>query len=75
MIMDYYHTEAGELPEISKVDYNGYKFDEVIGEDRFTQKRKALTDYRRKLRQQIEDCKEALRNASGIMEMETDIIR
>ena len=73
--MHYYHTETGELPTISKVDYNGYKFDEVIGEDRFTQKRKALTDYRNKLRQQIADCKQALRDVYEGMDFETDIIR
>jgi hypothetical protein len=72
--MDYYHTEPGELPTIEKVDYNGYKFDEVIGEDRFTQKRKALTDYREKLRKLIADCKDALKEANENMDFETDII-
>ena len=69
----YYHTQTGDLPSIYSVDYNGYKFDEVVGEDRFTQKQKALTDYRSKLRQQIADCKQALRDA-GECDFETDII-
>jgi hypothetical protein len=73
--MDYYHTETGELPTISKVDYQGYKFNDVIGDDRFTQKRKALVDYRNKLREQIAECKEALRDAIETMEMESDRIR
>jgi hypothetical protein len=72
--MNYYHTDEGQLPSIEKVDYNGYKFDEVIGEDRFTQKRKALTDYRKKLRQQILDCKDALKNAGEDMDFDEDMI-
>jgi hypothetical protein len=73
--MHYYHTETGEIPTIARVDYGGYKFDEVIGEDRFRQKRQALIDYRNKLRKQIADCKQALRNSSENMEMDTGIIR
>ena len=73
--MYYYHTETGELPTIERVDYNGHKFDDVLGDDRFRQKRKAITDYRDKLRSHIAECKEALRNAGEAMEMGIDRIR
>lgn len=75
--MNYYHTEAGELPRVIKFDYNGYKFDEVEGDDRYRGKRAALINYRRKLRAQIAECKKALNdsffNADG--QIEEDIIR
>ena len=72
--MNYYHTEEGNLPTITKWDYNGYKFEEVLGcgEDRFRTKRKALVDYKAKLRQHIVDCEQALKEASEQMEMDTD---
>ncbi len=72
--MHYYHTDEGVLPSIERFDYGGYKFDDVSGDDRFRQRRKALTDYRAKLRQQIVDCTQALIDAGETMEMETDVI-
>ena len=69
--MNYYHTYAGDVPRISVVDYNGYKFNEVIGEDRFRQKRQAVADYKRKLRLLIAECQNAL---ACEIEFDEDII-
>lgn len=72
----YYTVEEGELPMLTRTDYHGYKFDEVINGDGVRTFRQAKSNYKKYLKQLMKECEAELSKVDKleIEDLETDTV-
>ena len=62
----YYSVESGELPHLGRLDYMGYKFDDIIDVTARRTFREAKAEYKRNLKQMIARCEAELERCDEI---------